>query len=269
MKFILSLTILILICSKIHSQDSVDNFKKYTYDIEGYNYDGGSFPIYAQGSGFFIRYNSKILFVTAKHVLGGYDDSCRRVKNAPYIMNIALHNEKGAINFQSIQINTEKFQDTVNCFGFRESPDLAFFTIENPENKTIYSIEHFLPFDIPKNFDSLQIIGFPTVEERDSVTGKHLLKPASLLLITRYSLFQNSRYHAMDGIKTDSINYVVETKDIVINRKLKGYSGSPVFIKDKTLNRYFFSGIFIAAEEVHPYIFIINPKTIEENLKNL
>ncbi|MDQ6904198.1 MAG: hypothetical protein M3139_14460 [Bacteroidota bacterium] len=86
---------------------------------------------------------------------------------------------------------------------------------------------------MPKDFDSLKLIGFPTTKERDSVTGKHKLFPASVLNISHYSMFQNYGYDTDHGVMLDSINYRIQTRDAIINQWLKGYSGSPVFIKDK------------------------------------
>ena len=266
MKLIFLLSIFLVFNKHASCQQKVDSLLKYCYQVEGYNRDKNNIPFYAQGSGFFIRHNSHLFFVTAKHVLAGYDNSYRKVPGAPYLMNIILHDASGKLINATVDINVKNFQDSVKASNFRGDPDLAFFEITNERNKPIYSIESLLPGHVPDKFDSLKIIGFPTVVQKDSITGKHILKSASTFRVTNYSVYRDSKYLESGIIKTDNINYVIQANDISVNHNLKGYSGSPVFIKDGNLKRYVFSGLLIAADEEHHYMFILTPKTIKDYL---
>src|SRR5260221_7511580 len=74
-----------------------DTVMKYSYAVSG-TYTDPRNPMtvtHYTGSGFFVRANEKIFFVTARHVISGCREKAGATKNFPDTMNIFLHDENG------------------------------------------------------------------------------------------------------------------------------------------------------------------------------
>lgn len=210
--------------------------------------NGQSAP--GSGSGYFIRLNGELFFITAKHVFLGCDtkDTCQRqIKRAafPDSMDIKL-TTGGIINQNIIPISIKKFRDTANCPWVE--PDIIAYQVINTPTDTIYSVEKFLNKRMPNKKGVISIFGYPA-SAYIFPGGLYEEQNSSHIVIEKYNLYENYKYIACGGKEDiDKQDYIVKT-DSIKTTALGGYSGSPVFLLDKETMQWNFVGTFIGIVE--------------------
>jgi len=232
------------------AQHDYDSLRKYSYYIIGTYDQLDSGTVVARGritgTGYFVRNDGRTFFVTAKHVLAGTDESCNKVipPDDQGNMMISLVNDAGIMQPEFLTLNAKTIRDTAACNYLQNSPDIIAYEINNPENYTIYSIEHFLPAYLPK--ERGKIITFGYRDSLDVDDGTPVSRESIPLVTKDYGFYSNYRFYRGKENGRDSINYLVEQKDAFFSiRELKGHSGSPAFIKDTKRNRYIFLGTLV------------------------
>lgn len=278
-----TLILSLFITTKLYSQDKVpsDSLIKYSYFIMGVNYGDSSATQYlaqSQGSGFFIKYKSDTFFITAKHVLDGCDDNLVKHTYAPDRMSISLHDENGKPTYQWLSVFTKTIKDTSVCRLFAMYPDIIGYKVNNVHKYKIYLIENFSNTGLPKKKGNIKIFGFPSMANHEMLGNMPIYvdKPASNLLIKKFNLYANNQFSINNEISfsnrkiihIDYFNYAINTTDIIIDEKIKGYSGSPCFIKDLTTDKWVFFGIQVAINPALNNLYIIKPKFILDQLIN-
>ena len=229
--FILLLFVLLFANTSFsQAQNMVDIFKKYSYQIMGYiSPSPPDFEfINGTGSGFFIKRNNHLFFITAMHVITGCDGKTMPPKY-PDLFNVLLPG-KG----ETVTIYATGVRDTAKCLPFAEYADVIVLPVEDKYLDKVYSVEgyEYPPF---KTINSTAIFGYPAVE---MYKGKYQhLAPTSVLNIP----IKKSKYAA------DSINYKVYSNYIKIDSNLRGYSGSPVFLRDAKSQKWRISGIGVGS----------------------
>src|SRR5688572_14249529 len=105
-KYLILLIVFIIVsCSQsvtVRPQDIQQSLKKYSYFIIGFKPVGNGILETASGTGYFIRDNNRLYFLTAKHVLTpcDYIDTCTppvRRNSFPDSMSILLNDERGML----------------------------------------------------------------------------------------------------------------------------------------------------------------------------
>lgn len=243
-------------CQNVDNRHA-EELKKYTYYIVGFRHES-SVKYFRNGSGYFIKDNNQLFFVTAQHVLNGCEfvDTCKPIVKTPYpdTMQIYLTTE-GKFNGRKITIDIRKIKDTSVCASIPYTPDLIAYKIDDPIPDTVYTINDFLPFTLPKKKSEIDIYGFPYLANIDK-EGYYMESPASHLSFNKYEFYNYYPYkiNACNVSKTiiDSMNYVVKTTNISYD-SLRGYSGSPVFIRNRKNNKWAFIGTFVAKVEYDKY----------------
>lgn len=268
MRNIVTVTILLSFYLNAYPQDNSDSLRKYTYFIMGFKIDRSTDSILGmvEGSAFFLKKSEKMFFVTAKHVLHGFNNYCQKLPNSPDTLTILMHDKNGKAIFSNpLLIDIRKIKDTSTCEPCTTMPDYILYEVKDYKKYNIFSIENFKPFCLPKNTGDLVIYGFPSTNTHDTTTGKMIIRGASKLMTTRYSIGSEMDFVDKDGtLKTSSINYVVNTKDFIVGPNLKGFSGSPAFIMDKNSLSYKFIGIFAATEKIENSLVIVKSYFIEK-----
>ena len=253
------------------SQNDYDSLRKYSYYIVGSydNLDSGVVVSTGKitGTGYFIRHDNSMFFITAKHVLAGTDELCNKKIPADDagLMTISLVNDAGIIQPELITLNVKAIRDTAACSYLQNSPDIISYEIYNPENYKIYSVEHFLPGYIPKDWGKIVTFGY-----RDSldVTAGALIGRKSIpIVINRYGFYNNYKFYRGKENGVDSINYLVERRDSLFSiRELQGHSGSPAFIRDNKRNKYVFLGTLVGMSYVNNNLSFVKPRFIKRIL---
>ena len=89
------------------------------------------------------------------------------------------------------------------------------------------------------------IFGFPLSNNRNG--GGYTIKPASKIISSAYKFDTNvSLTDNIGNTYIDSLNYYITLKDYVVDSTLEGFSGAPVFARNKDSNKWSLLGIMTA-----------------------
>lgn len=205
----------------------------------GYEIRNGNAVPYL-GTCFFIRHNQKLYLITAKHVIM----PCKQGERRPLITNITIEDNNGYPT-KMIPVNVAPYFDTSHC-----TPDIIAINI--PDNFNANSVEQFL-FSNFKQVDEVHIYGYPGIEYKRYGDSTFVYSKANHLTITNANnKFFRSYTDSINEIK-DTLIFGIETPNKMIepytDKKLGGFSGSPVFIKDANSTKWRVGGAFVASSE--------------------
>jgi V8-like Glu-specific endopeptidase len=221
---------LLLICFSSFGQNNSDSLNKYSYAIIGLDKTQTLL-----GSGFFIKNNNSLYFITAKHCFVNCDSI--GFINSDMIMVINRFNPD-----KSFAINTKPIKLKYPCHGTYFDSDYVAIPINIQMSKYVNSVENFVlpPF---KKIDSASVFGFPGFSYSKVENGQVFIIPTKMKLPPKIHGFY---------IKTDKKNRVDSAScffevDSFLNDldSLGGFSGSPIFIKSKDKIRIL--GVFYAS----------------------
>jgi len=254
----LSLLVICSISSK--SQDVVKDFQKYTYFIFGWKNNAGK----GCASGFFLKKNNKVYFITAGHVITQIDPITNLADpNAPDSMRIRVFNNKNQVEFFTIirsKMNLPKkgkkpyaYPDVYKVPITRT--DLANFQIN-------YLNDLYDKYDVRNGTpDKIYIYGFDCSRSTSvaSETVTSLFREGTMKgVIGNVPVYSN-----IWGAKNqrDTLNYLAN-----LNVE-QGFSGAPVlfkFIDRKTQKvKYTFGGILSAKMPDNSFCFIVRPEYVK------
>lgn len=223
MKFIIG--IFLLLCTTASGQPDTF-FAKYSYQIFGYtltNATAGEIKM-AAGTGFFIRENDHLLFVTSKHVLSG----CDSIKDPshPDVVNVFLHDSAGNMT-SLLPIDIRLVKQNSKCLPMKDDPDIVVIDINRKLLKdTVYSLEAFIK---PRfnNISDILFYGYPVRGYSERYIEFHPTK--TVMHSPNYRLYSGV---VENGKVIDSLNYGLTSTEITFNSSYKGFSGSPVFLRN-------------------------------------
>lgn len=220
---------------------SGDSLGKYSYQIMTFQKK----TLYTHlGTGFFIRKKDRIFFITAKHTLVTCDSLTGKQKTEYDFISLSFVKQNEY--FDVATVNYAKPNDTCSCIPRDSDMDIAISEIDNKYSHYINSVEQFI---IPpvNNIGDVEIYGqgFEMDSAALYMTDPHHLKIPK---------------DSVTGIYADSISYYLPVSTEVANRKLKGFSGSPVFFQDGLLKNWRVAGVFTGV------LFLIKDKIINSYL---
>lgn len=238
-----------------------DDLQKYSYLLVGIKIVDGQEMFYPQGTCFFIRQSGKLLLVTAKHCINGYDVFKGKKAEVLFDFMAVRYYTTGSTmpkyrNFGSLTALKNQLQD----YYFYESPDLLVLDFNAPDiEPNINSIEKFLLDGKKPNgaFKGLHSFGFGMSD------------PSNLSHTTQSIYYEGT----MADIKhidpyypiNDSLYYVAQPKAI------QGMSGSPIFssyIHPSLGRQYYFNGVIFGSNNNYNAAYIINPSVVKSHLDN-
>lgn len=217
---------------------NVNEFKKYSYNILGSKQLDSIKHSIVNATGFFIRKNKRLFFVTALHVLTGCKDDNNKIENYPDSLFIVIKspdkNKEGLL----IPIVTKVNEP---CTKGALVPDFVIFEMpkDMPELNKVKSVEnYFSPAFASVN--EMYLAGFPGKgywigDERRLPMAKSLDCKISDLNIPK----------AVVAGDIDTINFWMQTECHLDS--IAGFSGGPVFMKDTRSNRWRVAGITVGA----------------------
>ncbi len=187
----------------------------------------------ATGTCFFIRQQDRLFFVTAKHVLAGCRDDNSKNPNFPDTMHVILHSGSN-LNTGNIGFTSKEITDTIDCNKITASPDIIVLEFED-QVKDVYSVDSFLSTP-SNNAITFVLFGFPGTE---MYKGSPHFAAASKIYGEQSRNWQLTN----DGV-VDTVNYYLfaNTSD-----NLDGFSGSPVFIRERKTDKWQLVGILVAS----------------------
>lgn len=207
-----------------------DSLIKYSYRTHGY-VETDSGIVKASGTGFFYKYKNKLYFITAKHNLSGCIQANGTVfKDSVHPNSLMIMSGTKEEGFASIDIRIIK--DTASCLPVESYPDIIAVPINSAPQGKIYSVEEFVESSLIEE-STVQVFGFPA--SQDIRNGREFAAPAS-------SLHWEGMYHINNLAYSGNYRLINENKDIDLIVDLRGYSGSPVFIKNERTGRWHLVG---------------------------
>lgn len=266
MKYIFILIIsLIANCTYSQKTSDTDSLKKYSYNIVGLTYHNGHTSIY-QGTGFFIKKGYDNLFVTARHNLLQCDSQNTKELSAPKEMRVLLTDISGEFTGEYLELYLNKLYDTGRCVLPHIDTDVIVYNIRNPKKYVLYTINNLIyPKLLGKKW-YVNVFRFPAkeIEVKDHVLVE---KTASQLYFKKYKFLEYDTYKSPTGLTLiDSLNYMIKSRKVPLD-SLGGYSGSPVFIKDKKDKKWKLLGLAIAVFDGNKLV-VTKQKLILQKIKD-
>lgn len=239
------------ICQRVITIE--DTLSKYSYLIVG-----RKGPVsYPCGTGFFVKTEKGLKFITASHVISGFDPFAGKHSNEPFDTIRILYPDilSGSLKYFSLDIRSSLSLIKSDYVFFK--PDMLVFDIVglNEESK-IYTINDFLDnsfrLSAPNTIRRIEVNGFSI----DTVHSKP--QSVSDLPMRHYEVALADRFHRDPFYPNfDRINYRVQPSI------LQGMSGAPVFITFKDLNgleKVVFAGVQIGSNYIFGCAYIIYPE---------
>lgn len=250
-----------------YGQQNYDSLRKYSYCIRGYTIEkNGVIP--TGGTCFFIKRNDKLFLITAYHVICGTDDNDNKIKNYPKELTVFTFDSVGNLSDYFFSISIKSILDTCRAINSFVEPDIIAIEINN--NNRLRTVEKFIkpPFQQP---GQVIMFGFPGLGDLTHPSGWGIIGASNLNIDNRDSqIITHTKYE--DGT-LDSINYYINTEnknDTFFSKGwYKGYSGSPVFIKDKVTKTWRLGGVFAFSLKKDNNDIIIGVPKIEMILRRI
>jgi hypothetical protein len=234
--------LLVFVSQNVLSQNnsgSIDSLKMYSYNFLGFKVFPPDKVKPAGGTGFFFRKDNRLFFVTAKHVLSGCLNDSTKDKDFPDTMNIVLHSQKKHIE-GIFQISATEISNSIACNTIRNDPDIIVVELNSQRLKNVYSVESFVhpPF---KKVSDFVVCGFPSKETVKP--GLNLAQVSTIHFGIKDGQIVGGAILEYENNRIDSLDYYIKT-DIFLD-SLDGYSGSPVFIKDRHSSQWRIAGVLV------------------------
>lgn len=228
-------TFLLAVCLKASSQDLGDSLSKYSYLIQTKKNE-----VQSQATGFFVRHQQRLFFVTAAHCLTGWDPfSFRRVEDFPDTVFIRMTNDTSRLRFLSLPVAGIK-QKTLP-FREYESPDVLVVEIRNPKAYKVHTVEKYFGERIKcENVKSIWVSGYPRKEDCTAyLADRQLPSTASGALGEAYCYYP----FRPEAKRPDELNYVAS-----LEGSCAGLAGAPAYILTNE-KRIAFGGLYIGGAD--------------------
>jgi len=231
----------------VGSKISSDSLKKFSYRVTGY-----TSVTYAaiDGTGCFFKKDGRLYLITAKHVLSGCMMQGKKIwkdDDYPDVMFIS------GSDHTSLTLDIKVIKDTSSCLPLLKSPDIIAVEVQNKFQMKIYSIENFVSSSIISDGD-IEIFGFPSDSNIKNNRANFSASAGNLHWSAKdYDLGPS---HLANNIVLN------KNENIPMDRPLKGYSGSPVFFKQKNSDQWGIVGIIsgVMTDSIRNQNYFIIPK---------
>jgi hypothetical protein len=233
-KCFLALTLLVFF--KASAQDLADSLSKYSYLVQT-NENG----VKSQATGFFVRHQHRLFFITAAHCLTGWDPfRFKPIENFPDTVFIRMSNDTSKLKYFPLPIAGIK--KAAKPFREYETPDVYVVEIKDPRKYPVFSVEQFFREEVECDLArTVFVSGYPHAESHsDYLRDRQQPFTAAATLGEAYCV-----YSFRPEVKVyDPLNYFTYFKDGTTG---PGLSGAPAYIltEDKTI---VFGGIYIGGD---------------------
>lgn len=222
----------VFVCCQAHGQiDLTDSLSKYSYLIQAKDKTSPS-----QATGFFVRHERRLFFITAAHCLTGWDPfQFRQIENTPDTVYIRLSNDTSKLKYMPLPL--ADIRKTARPFREYESPDVCVVEIKDPKKYKVNSVEQFFEEIQCDKARTIYVFGFPHANGYDDYfRDRQQPFTSTATLREEYCVYA----YRPELKATDALNYYTYIKD----GTGPGLAGSPTYIF--TDNKHItFGGIYI------------------------
>jgi hypothetical protein len=221
-------------------------------------------------TGFFIKKDERIYFVTAKHAITNHLNGGEQRNDFPENYNVYSH-YSDQFNFLPMSAvwmsDSSKIKERLN--------DADIFTCQGTVKLNGFAISTgSLPKD-PKGFirsksgyGEIRFFGFP--EKMNKIeNGIIQIAPPYLFTTKNFTIAQNFINQIGNEIGIDSLRYEVQIKDSKVTFALGGFSGAPVFIRTGQENKWEFLGVLVAINQIRNSIYIVKRDMVVREIHKL
>jgi len=234
--------------------EKLDSLKKYSY----FFYAKISPSHWEQGSGFFIRKNNKLYFISDLHSFTGQTIDLKKIPNYPDTLGIRLNDPEKKCEVYKIPIAEIK----------RNTKDIPFYlradawaypidTATIPKDVTIYSVENL----IDTNFNYHEVheaitCGYPNLHSSDTLVA---MKAHPVL--TKQTIYGDycKKMYFSNYKSYDTIDY-----SVTAYTDYGGYSGSPVYLLYK--NKIIFGGLLSSGSLPQKAAMVVRPQYVLDKI---
>jgi hypothetical protein len=209
------------------------------------------------GTCFFISYNNNLFLVTAKHNFYDCDSLTNIKKRGSRIGVVFFPDPLRVVEFSIPEISYP-------CVNMAKDTDILVLSVDKSKFQGVRTIEQFI---IPpvRNLGEVEIFGQGF--QNDSISLR-IDNPHRISMPRNEFRLKNGIY--MEDGYLDSIHYVIEPKKKLVGRWMKGFSGSPAFLRDYKSKRWRFIGVFTGgymADGVNGLMLIAKAEVLEKALR--
>ncbi len=227
-----------------------DSLNKFSYLLYGFKMASDGEIIQSQGTGFFFRSESNVYLVTAEHVVDGCINKIKDTlqPNEMFLWQYAHAPYKEWY----IKLDTKLIRDTSTCSDHRLFPDIFIYKVDNVDSQKMkinYVSDYFT--DLPIRNRSFSFYGFPSKNRDDN---ENSFDQKTSYFNSENFLVRNSPTRFGNQ---DIINYYVDLKDKKIDSTIRGFSGAPAFIIDKTNGKPAFLGVLSSGDLISNTFLIV------------
>lgn len=209
-----------------------------------------------QGTGFFIKKNERIYFVTAKHTVTNRLSKYQLRSEFPAHYNIYSH-YSDRFNFIPLPAvwrsdSTAEGLNSTDVFIRDITGQLKDFPVKPitlPKNNPTGSL------DSQNTYDEIHLFGFPEKMNRIE-NGIIQIAPPYLFSTKNFIIGINFINQIGNEKGIDSLRYEIQIKDSKVSSAFGGFSGSPVFIRDSH-GKWVFLGILVAINQIRNSIYVV------------
>lgn len=212
--------------------DLTDSLSKYSYLVQT------KVGCKTQATGFFVRYQHRLFFVTAAHCITGWDPfRFQKIEDFPDTVFIRTSNDTGKLHYLALPVAGIK--QTTQPFREYEKPDVCVVEVRNPSAYPVYSVEKYFGEQVPcETAKTIYFYGYP---KSDSST-EYLIdrqQPAGCTgpLGDAYCLYP----FRPEAKRPDELNYFTELETAING---PGLSGAPAYLLTES-KHIVFGGVFI------------------------
>lgn len=204
------------------------------------------------GTGFFYKSKNKLVFITAKHIIVGCDESYKKRKDPIDTLYVSGDGLKSEL------VDIRKFINSIPCIEFMKNPDVIKLNIGNNNVRTV----NLFNDSISNPIDSVFILGFPILDKK--------VQRSVIILNNK----DNEIFNGMNVKgQLDTMNYWISCKWLTKANAsgLRGFSGAPVFVRTRKTGIWSLMGILVGTygNDAGSYLLVCKMKTIFEELKIL
>lgn len=258
----LILLVLALSCTACYSQQAKqhdDPLRVYSYLILHIK-DGSAI---GNSTGFFIREQNKLFFITTYHTCTCVDIFKKEVyPNEWDTLKVRIYNIKNEVVYMPILIEGMKKNRKIEYF-FKKT-DICIYEIKHlTENTPVYSIEKYLTTMGSTNPVQTIFWGYPTENNDSDTITAEFFRPVKNEGKLRFNIDIPLTFY------DDSTTIVDSTTLAITPSNNKGASGSPVFFRYKVreMEVTTFGGMVFGTSESENITYVVRPELIIQRIR--
>jgi len=238
-------------------QDSLARYSYLLYGSTELNHPKNATIVRGQqATGFFIKKDSRIYFITAKHAVTNYVANGDTRNNYPDSFNVYAHYDDP---FHYISIPAIWSSDSSALNGGLKDTDVFCYDVTHKLKGMRVSI-----IELPEigerlisrlnNFDKMRIFGFP--ENMNKIEDNVIqITPPYRFESNDFLISENFLNLIGNDVGIDSVRDEVQIKDSKITSAFGGFSGAPVFIENK-VGKWELMGVLVGINPLRNALYV-------------